>query len=135
MSPAESADARPPLVIDAHGHFTTTPPAHQRYRDAQLERLADRAVDPSRPAPIPPRIGDEELRESVENHQLKVLRERGGDLMVFSPKASGMEHHVADPATARDWARQSNDLVARVTELFPGTSPADASFRRHPGAR
>ena len=105
-----------PLVIDAHGHFTTTPPAHQRFRDAQLARLGG---NPAAPAPVPPTIGDEELRESVENHQLKVLRERGGDLMLFSPKASGMEHHVADRATARDWARQSNDLVTRVTELFP----------------
>jgi 4-oxalmesaconate hydratase len=119
MSPSAPATTRKPLVIDAHGHFTTTPPAHQRYRDAQLDRLAHRAEDPSRPAPVRPSIGDGELVESVENHQLKVLRERGGDVMVFSPKASGMEHHVADPDTARDWARQSNDLVARVTELFP----------------
>jgi 4-oxalmesaconate hydratase len=39
--------------------------------------------------------------------------------MIFSPKASGMEHHVADPTTAVDWARASNDLIHRVTELFP----------------
>jgi 4-oxalmesaconate hydratase len=114
-----AASPRKPLVIDAHGHFTTTPAAHQGFRDAQLDRLAHLPEDPHRPLPVPPSIGDDELRESVENHQLKVLRERGGDLMVFSPKASGMEHHVADRATARDWARQSNDLVARVTELFP----------------
>ncbi len=39
--------------------------------------------------------------------------------MIFSPKASGMEHHVPDPATAIDWARASNDLVHRVGEQFP----------------
>ena len=39
--------------------------------------------------------------------------------MLFSPKASGMEHHVSDQATATEWARASNDLVHRVTELFP----------------
>jgi 4-oxalmesaconate hydratase len=133
MSPSAPTQAREPLVIDAHGHFTTTPPAHQRYRDAQLDRLAHRAEDPSRPAPVPPSIGDDELVESVENHQLKVLRERGGDLMVFSPKASGMEHHVADPATARDWARQSNDLVARVTELFPRHFAGACQLPQTPG--
>jgi 4-oxalmesaconate hydratase len=30
-----------------------------------------------------------------------------------------MGHHVTDPATAVAWARASNDLVYRVTELFP----------------
>jgi 4-oxalmesaconate hydratase len=64
-------------------------------------------------------VTDDQIRESVENNQLKVLSERGGDVMLFSPKASGMEHHVTDPATAEAWARASNDLVHRVGELFP----------------
>jgi 4-oxalmesaconate hydratase len=103
------------MIIDCHGHYTTTPPEHQAFRDAQLARLAD----PSLPAPASAAISDDAIRESVANHQLKLLRERGGDLMLFSPKASGMEHHVPDPATAREWARASNDLVHRVVGLFP----------------
>jgi 4-oxalmesaconate hydratase len=103
------------MIIDCHGHYTTTPPEHQAYRDAQLARLAD----PSLPVPAVPQISDEAIRASVESHQLRILRERGGDLMVFSPKASGMEHHVPDPATAVAWAQASNDLVARVVGLFP----------------
>jgi 4-oxalmesaconate hydratase len=103
------------MIIDCHGHYTTTPPAQQAFRDAQLARLAD----PSLPAPTAPAIGDDAIRESVEGNQLKVLRERGGDLMLFSPRASGMEHHVPDPETARVWAAVSNDLVHRVVELFP----------------
>ncbi|GAA3353039.1 hypothetical protein GCM10017744_004600 [Streptomyces antimycoticus] len=103
------------MIIDIHGHYTTAPPAHHAYRDAQLARLED----PSLPAPAPAAISDDAIRESVEHNQLKVLRERGGDFMLFSPKASGMEHHVADPAAARDWARACNDLVARVVSLFP----------------
>jgi 4-oxalmesaconate hydratase len=50
---------------------------------------------------------------------LKLLRERGGDLMIFSPQASSMEHHVPDPGTARAWARTCNDLIHRVVRLFP----------------
>jgi 4-oxalmesaconate hydratase len=30
-----------------------------------------------------------------------------------------MGHHIADPATAVAWARVCNDLIARVTTLFP----------------
>ncbi|HEY0453248.1 amidohydrolase family protein [Actinophytocola sp.] len=103
------------MIIDCHGHYTTAPGAHQAFRDAQLARLAD----PGLPAPAPAAISDDEVRESIETTQLAMLRERGGDVMVFSPRASGMGHHVTDPATARDWARVSNDLVHRVTELFP----------------
>jgi 4-oxalmesaconate hydratase len=103
------------MVIDCHGHYTTTPPAHKAFREAQLARLAD----PSLPEPEPAEISDEEIRTSIEDNQLKLLRERGGDLMIFSPQASSMEHHVPDPATARAWARACNDLIHRVAGLFP----------------
>jgi 4-oxalmesaconate hydratase len=103
------------LIIDVHGHYTTAPPQLQAFRDAQLALLDDAA----RPEAVLERISDDELRASVETNQLRVLRERGGDLMVFSPKASGMEHHVPDVDTAVAWARASNDLVHRVSELYP----------------
>ncbi len=57
--------------------------------------------------------------QSIEENQLRLLRERGGDLVIFSPQASAMEHHVPDPATARAWARACNGLVHRVVRLFP----------------
>jgi 4-oxalmesaconate hydratase len=103
------------MIIDVHGHYTTSPGQHQRFREEQLARLAD----PSRPVPQPPAISDDAIRDSVEGNQLKVLRERGGDLMLFSPRASGMEHHVTDQQTACAWARVNNDLIHRVVELFP----------------
>jgi 4-oxalmesaconate hydratase len=49
------------------------------------------------------------------------MRERGIDVTLFSPQASAMEHHVPDPDTAVAWARACNDLVHRVTELFPAS--------------
>jgi 4-oxalmesaconate hydratase len=103
------------MIIDCHGHYTTTPQAHQQFRDAQLARLAD----PRLPAPRPAQISDDAIRESIEDNQLRLMRERGADMMLFSPKASGMEHHVTDPDTASDWARACNDLVHRVVGLFP----------------
>src|SRR6266511_799579 len=92
------------MIIDCHGHYTTTPKEHQAFRDAQLVRLAD----PNLPEPPPAEISDEQIHDSIERNQLRLLRERGGDLMLFSPKASGMEHHVADLATARSWALACN---------------------------
>jgi 4-oxalmesaconate hydratase len=117
------------VIIDVHGHYTTTPPAHQAFRDAQLAALAD----PSAPVPEPSLIPDDAVRESIEGNQLRILRERGGDLMLFSPKASGMEHHVPDPATAVAWAQASNDLVARVTELFPEHFASVCQLPQTPG--
>jgi len=103
------------MIIDVHGHYTTEPREHQDFRRAQLARLSD----PSHPVPFPATISDDQIRESIELNQLKVLRDRGGDVMLFSPRASGMEHHVSDRDAADVWARTCNDLVHRVTELFP----------------
>jgi 4-oxalmesaconate hydratase len=102
------------VIIDAHGHYTTAPAQLKAFRDAQ------RAPGPSGGprARLEP-ISDDEIRETIEHHQLKLLRERGGDLMLFSPRAAGMEHHVADQDVAVAWARVNNDLVHRVAELFP----------------
>ncbi len=117
------------MIIDIHGHYTTAPPQHQQFRDAQLARLAD----PSLAVPKPAAISDDAVRESIENNQLRILRERGADLMIFSPKASGMEHHVPDPATAVSWAQASNDLVARVVGLFPETFAGVCQLPQTPG--
>jgi 4-oxalmesaconate hydratase len=103
------------VIIDCHGHFTTTPSGHQEFRAGQLAALAD----PSLPVPAAPSISDDAIRESIEGNQLKLLRERGGDLMIFSPRAAGMEHHMPDVATAQAWAGECNDLIARVVGLFP----------------
>jgi 4-oxalmesaconate hydratase len=117
------------MIIDCHGHYTTAPPAHKAFRKAQLARLAD----PSLPEPAPAEIGDDEIRESIESNQLRLLLERGGDMMIFSPQASAMEHHVPDPATARAWARACNDLIQRVVDLFPEHFAAACQLPQTPG--
>ncbi|MCS5702471.1 MAG: amidohydrolase, partial [Acidobacteria bacterium] len=103
------------MIIDCHGHYTTAPDGHQAFRKAQLARLED----PSLPLPAPANISDDEIRDSVEQNQLKLLKERGADLTIFSPRASAMAHHIGDPDTAMDWARANNDLIKRVVELYP----------------
>ena len=99
------------MIIDCHGHYTTVPQAHKQFRERQLA-----GEDPA-----PAEIGDDVIRETIENNQLRVMRERGIDVTIFSPQASAMEHHVPDPQVAIAWARACNDLVYRVTELFPAS--------------
>jgi 4-oxalmesaconate hydratase len=117
------------VIIDCHGHYTTEPAALQQFRAAQLAALDD----PSLSQPEPPVISDDELRASVEGNQLRVLRERGADLMIFSPRASAMGHHVTDPAVARAWASTSNDLIARVVGLYPDNFAGVCQLPQTPG--
>src|SRR2546425_8885612 len=69
------------MIIDIHGHYTTEPQALLAFRDKQLAGLAD----PMRkPATNELGITDEELVKSVEP-QMKLQKERGSDLTIFSP--------------------------------------------------
>ena len=103
------------MIIDCHGHYTTAPDPHQDYRAAQMARLQD----PSLPEPQSAIISDDQIRESIELNQLKLLRERGADMTIFSPRASTMAHHVGDEQVSQTWTAACNNLIARVVELFP----------------
>jgi 4-oxalmesaconate hydratase len=104
------------LIIDCHGHYTTAPAAHNDWRDAQKA-----AFKSGSDAPPYPTIGDDEIRETLEANQLRLLRERGADMTIFSPRASAMAPHVGDEAVAIAWARANNDLIARCVDLYPET--------------
>lgn len=103
------------MIIDCHGHYTTAPQQLQDYRDAQIAHFKD----PSNPPPNLAHISDDEIRETIENNQLRALRERGADMTIFSPKASAMAHHVGDEQVSKTWTRINNDLIHKVTTLFP----------------
>jgi 4-oxalmesaconate hydratase len=117
------------MIIDCHGHFTTVPADHTAFRSAQLARLAD----PTLPEPALSDPSDDAVRDAIENNQLKLLRERGGDMMIFSPRASAMEHHVPDPHVSRQWARVNNDLIHRVAGLFPENFVGVCQLPQTPG--
>ncbi|WP_232507416.1 hypothetical protein [Neisseria weixii] len=42
------------------------------------------------------KISDDELRETIEKNQLRLMKERGADMTLFSPRASFMAHHIGD---------------------------------------
>jgi 4-oxalmesaconate hydratase len=100
------------MIIDIHGHYTTAPAGLWAYRASQIAQLGN-------PVKGKPNISDDEIRESIENGQLRVQRERGTDCTIFSPQASGMGHHFGNELTSRYWAETCNDLIHRVCTLFP----------------
>jgi len=117
------------LIIDCHGHYTTAPAALQKYRDAQIAHFKA----PGSAAPAMPRMGDDEIRDSIEKNQLKLQRERGADITIFSPRASGMAHHVGDESVSSAWARACNDLIKRVVDLYPENFVGVCQLPQSPG--
>src|SRR6201999_3858650 len=79
------------MIIDCHGHYTTEPKDLHRFRKEQTAaaNAKDKTAMPSRAAL---KMSDDEIRESIEQNQLKLQRERGTDVTIFSPRASGMGH-------------------------------------------
>ena len=118
------------LIIDCHGHYTTAPKGLQDFRDAQLASLKD----PAHPSVPAPRISDDEIRESIEKNQLKLQKERGADVTIFSPRASAMAHHIGDEATSIAWTQTSNDLIKRVVDLYPENFVGVCQLPQSPGA-
>jgi 4-oxalmesaconate hydratase len=118
------------MIIDCHGHYTTAPKALQDYRDAQIAALKD----PSKP-PYNEKIeiSDDQIRESLEGAQLKLQRERGTDVTIFSPRASAMAHHIGNATTSADWSRQCNELIHRVCTLYPSNFVGVCQLPQSPG--
>ena len=115
------------MIVDCHGHYTTYPPGVDTYRANQIGQL-------NAPSKGAMRVTDDEIRHSIETGQLKLQRERGTDLTIFSPRASGMGHHFGDELTSRYWAEHNNDLIYRVTQLFPDNFAGVCMLPQSPGA-
>ena len=118
------------MIIDCHGHYTTAPKALEEYRKRQLADLEGAEQPPSKGSLG---ISDDQIRESLESAQLKIQRERGTDLTIFSPRAMGMGHHLGNEATSRHWSEICNDLIHRVCTLYPGNFVGVCQLPQSPG--
>ncbi|HEY5853871.1 MAG TPA: amidohydrolase family protein [Aldersonia sp.] len=118
------------MIIDCHGHYTTAPAPLGDWRDRQIAGLADPAAAPD---PGELRVSDDELRESIESNQLRLMDERGIDVTIFSPRASFMAHHVGDFATSAQWAAICNTLCYRVSAMYPDRFAPAAMLPQSPG--
>lgn len=119
------------MIIDCHGHYTTAPKQLEAWRKAQTEGVKD----PSKALPRASLVmSDDEIRESLEKNQLKLQRERGTDLTIFSPRASAMGHHIGGAETSLEWSQICNDLIHRCVNLFPENFIGVCQLPQSPGA-
>ena len=104
------------MIIDCHGHCTTAPKALDEWRARQVAAINNPSAAPKRSEL---KISDDEIRETLEKNQLRLMRERGSDLTIFSPRASFMAHHIGDFQVSSTWAAICNELCYRVSQLYP----------------
>lgn len=118
------------MIIDIHGHYTTAPQALADWRNRQIASLGNPAETPK---PSELKISDDEIRETIEKNQLRLMKERGIDLTIFSPRASFMAHHIGDFETSAAWSALCNEMCYRVSQLFPDHFIGAAMLPQSPG--
>lgn len=119
------------MIIDCHGHYTTAPQELTDYRDQQIADLAEDPLFQHTKGVIS--ITDDQIRESLEGAQLKLQRERGTDLTIFSPRASRMAHHIGNESTSKYWTEHCNEMIYRITRLYPNNFAGVAQLPQTPG--
>ncbi len=114
------------MIIDVHGHYTTAPTELREWRQRQIASIG---------APFTEKlqISDDQIRETIEKGQLKLQRDRGTDVALFSPTAGGMAHHYGDASTSLQWTEIVNDLIYRVCNLFPDNFIGVCQLPQSPG--
>jgi 4-oxalmesaconate hydratase len=114
------------MIIDAHGHYTTVPAGVRVFRALQISNMG-------RPTKGAVNVTDDEIRASLDKGQVKLLDERGIDLMLFSPMASAMGHHFGNALVSRYWTEISNDMIHRVCRLYPTRFVGVCALPQSPG--
>ena len=117
------------MIIDCHGHYTTAPKALELFRQAQVAALSGSGAAPL----ARPQIPDDQVRDTLEVAQLKLQRERGTDVSIFSPGAGKMAHHIGTFATSNEWSRVCNDLIAQVCRIYPQNFVGVCQLPQSPG--
>ena len=118
------------MIIDCHGHYTTEPKDLLRWRKEQVDNVKDPAKQPPKSSL---KASDDEIRESLEGAQLKLQRERGTDLTIFSPRAMGMSHHIGDYNVSLAWSQLCNEMIHRVCTLYPDNFIGVCQLPQSPG--
>ncbi len=118
------------MIIDIHGHYTTAPKELEAYRQKQIADLKEPSHARAKGTLS---ISDDQIRESIEKAQLKLQRERGTDVTIFSPRAAGMGHHIGDATTSLHWSQECNDMIHRVCTPFPKSFVGVCQLPQTPG--
>ena len=99
------------MIIDVHAHYTQASPKLDAYRGRQVGSQ-------NKPARGSLGISDEEIVESLAGN-MRQMKDRGIDRLMFSPRAGGMGHDFGNELISRYWTEVNNDLIGRVCKLFP----------------
>jgi len=118
------------MIIDCHGHYTTEPKDLLRWRKDQVDNVKEPAKQPAKASL---KVSDDEIRESLEGAQLKLQRERGTDMTIFSPRAMGMSHHIGDYNVSLAWSQLCNEMIHRVCALYPNNFIGVCQLPQSPG--
>jgi 4-oxalmesaconate hydratase len=118
------------MIIDCHGHYTTSPAEMEAWRKLQVQAFENSAQAPGKGSLI---VSDDQIRESLEGAQLKLQRSRGTDRTLFSPRASAMSHHIGNAETSRVWSEICNELVHRCCALYPDNFVGVCQLPQSPG--
>ena len=114
------------MIIDVHGHYTTSPPELNAFRGQQISSMG-------RPVARKINISDDSIHETLQQGQLGLQREWGIDTALFSPTAGAMGHHFGDQRTSLHWTQASNDLIHRVCQLYPSEFIGVGQLPQSPG--
>lgn len=113
------------MIIESHAHLTNAPAQLDAYRGRQVQNVG-------RPVKGKLSISDEELVAALDKHIARMDR-LGIDVMILSPRASGMGHEFGDWRTSMYWAQINNDVIARAVSMHPGRLFGAAQLPQSPG--
>ncbi|MDQ7904626.1 amidohydrolase family protein [Phytohabitans sp. ZYX-F-186] len=113
------------MIIDVHGHYTTAPAALDAYRGRMLARL-------NKPPRTRLALPADAVAASLAGYVAR-MDERGIDMVLLSPRASGMGHEVGDAAVSRNWTEACNDAVAAAVAAYPGRFAGVCQLPQSPG--
>jgi 4-oxalmesaconate hydratase len=113
------------MIVDVHAHYTQAPPQLDAFRGWQISQQ-------NKPSRRKLAISDEQIATSLEGN-LRQMRERRIDRLMFSPRASGMGHDFGNALISRYWSEVNNDLLARACRLFPDQLSPVCQLPQSPG--
>ena len=112
------------MIIDCHGHYTTAPAKHTEWREQQKGAFkAGGDIDPAYP-----QISDDEIRETIEANQLRLLRERGAAEAEQEEKGEETDHGAPGLAARRNPGLGEPGIRLRVGVGPPGRAQAPPHF-------
>lgn len=113
------------MKIDIHGHFTNAPAVLDAFRGRQLGYR-------NKPQRRKLNVTDDQIVSALGKN-LEAMDERGIDMVIFSPRASGMNHDLGGAEMSLYWAEVNNDLIARVCTLVPDRFAPVCQLPQSPG--